>query len=292
MIRKKIEVSCGTIDVAKTIVNRCLKRGYQIYPKKLGKMMVIAYGEYLVKTGKRLFDSKITVSEKGVAIKEIDEIFSKIKAFDILFPEEKMFLNSEEILFTRIVEVYGEKNLLYINDDKRLKKLEANSKIRKNISDKKIFEAFADIPITPIDTPVLCSASEKAKWIINGCLEMEYDINTFKLEKLLVLAYGEYLVKTGEKLFNENIVIWDAGPMIREVDRDFMSYAMGFHSPLVEYYPKLDDEVRLVTDILDKYGKMDGFELNSDKRLKALIELKDSDDFIADASIESVFLKH
>ena len=107
-----------------------------------------------------------------------------------------------------------------------------------------------------------------------------------------MLAYGEYLVKTGEKLFNEKIVIWESGPMIREVDRDFIHYAVEFHSQFGEYCLKLDAEEKLIEDILFRYGNLDGFHLNADIRLKELIELKKSDGFVSDEDIRKVFEKY
>jgi len=292
MFRKKLEVTSKTIDIAKTIVNRCLRRGYRITPLKLEKMMVIAYGEYLVKTGQRLFESKISVSESGICIKEIQEKYNSVDEFEVLFADEKVFLFEEENVFKVLIDIYGDKNLLYINDDPRLRRLMENKKIRKNISDKDILAVFVNVPKRPIDTPLLCGASEKAKWIINGCLQKGYDINTFKLEKLLVLAYGECLVKTGTKLFSEKIVIWEAGPMIREVDRDFMRFAISFHSSFYEYYLKLDSEEKLIDSILNKYGNKDGFQLNENVKLKEISKLKNSDGFVSDEDIKRVFEKY
>lgn len=292
MFRKKLEATSSTIDIAKTIINRCLRRGYRIYPAKLEKMMIIAYGEYLAKTGKRLFEAKISINKKGIWIKEIQEKYSNVETFDIQFSDEKVFLCSEETVFREVIDVYGEQNLLYISDDARLRKLKENNRIGKNISDKEILEVFANSPKPKINTHILCSASEKAKWIVNACLKKRYYINTLKLEKLLILAYCECLVKTGHKMFNEKIVIWDSGPMIREVDRDFRSYTTGFHSPFLEYYLKLNEEEKEIDYIVNKYGRMDSYELRDEIKLKELAELKDSDGFVSDEDIKRVFKKY
>lgn len=292
MFRKKIEVTGNTIDIAKTIVNRCLRLGYKINPVKLERMMVIAYGEYYIKTGKRLFDSKISVTNEGVCIRDIYLNFGDYDVFRAPFDNDKIFLASQESLFRILIDIYGDKNVLEIDDDPRLRKLKEIKKVKGNISDKAILEVFSNVERRALYTPILCSASEKAKWFVNECIKEGYEINTFKLEKLLVLAYGEYLVKTGKKLFNENIVIWEAGPMIKEVDEDFRCYAIGFHSPFYSYYLKLDAEERLIRDIMYKYGNMDGFELNANVKLKELVLLKNKDKFVTDEDIQKVFEKH
>ena len=292
MFRKKIEASCNAIDIAKTLVNRCIMRGYKIYSAKLERMMIIAYGEYLVKTGKRLFEEKIRINKSGIMIKEIHEKYGDYYDFTKYFNDDKVYLYSEERILRNIVDEYGPESFKYIDSDPRIKALKEFKRINRIISDKDIMEVFTSVSKRPIDTPILCSASEKAKWIINGCLQKGYDINTFKLEKLLILAYGKCLVKTGTKLFNENIVIWEAGAIIKEVDQDFRRYAMGFYAPLREYCLKLYSEEKLIDDIISTYGEMDGFKLNELGMLKELAQLKDGSGFVSDEDIKRVFKKY
>ena len=292
MFRKKVEVTSNTIDIAKTIVNRCLRRGYKIYPAKLERMMIIAYGEYLVKTDKKLFETKFTVSRAGIHIQEIQEEFKHCDGFRELFVDDKIFLASEDVIFRNLIDEYGDKNFAYVDSDPRIKALKEFKRITKKLSDKEIYQIFKNVPKRVIETPILCSASEKAKWIINGCLKAGFDINTFKLEKLLIIAYGEYLIKTGKKLFNEKIVVWETGLNIREVNRDFIKYAMGFYAPFCEYYLKLDAEEKLIDSIIFEYGNMDAFKLNDNIRLKELEYLKNSDGFVSEEDIKKVFGKY
>lgn len=45
-----------------------------------------------------------------------------------------------------------------------------------------------------------------------------------KLQKMLYLTYADFLVKTGKKLFGENIVTYKYGPVIEEVFHKFRTY--------------------------------------------------------------------
>lgn len=293
MLSKKIETTSNTISIAKKIVNRCLKCGYEIYTSKLEQMMVIAYGEYLIETGKRLFECKIVMRQLGPMIKDFYRDFKQgLKCFNNPFEIDEIFLYDEEVVINRVVDMYGKKRLFHIKDDSRLRALKENNRVGKKISDNDIIEVFNMVPKPQIITHILCGASEKAKWIINACLKAGYDINTYKLEKLLILAYGECLVKTGRKLFNEKIVIWEAGPMIREVDQDFRRYAVGFYYPFLGYHLKLYSEEKIIEEIIYKYGNMHGFELNDNVKLKELAELKNSDGFVSDEDIKRVFEKY
>lgn len=237
MFDKKIKITDQTIDIAKSIIDKCLWYGYKINISKLQKLMIIAYGEYLTKTGKKLFDSKIVVHRGDLMIPDIsDEFKQQTGWFDKTFRTDRLLLADEMSIIVSIIKEHGAKDVFELDTDPRIVELGKYKRVNKAIADKYILKVFTQIPKPKIETCLLCSASEKGKWIINACLNHGFEIGTVKLEKLLILAYGEYLVKTGKKLFNEDIVIWKVGPMIKEVDRDFLRYAMGFTSLFIEYY--------------------------------------------------------
>ncbi len=52
-----------------------------------------------------------------------------------------------------------------------------------------------------IDRRILCQASEKGKIVVNECLDRGYDIDTLKLEKLLILMHGIMLSAYGDPFF-------------------------------------------------------------------------------------------
>jgi len=136
---------------------------------------------------------------------------------------------------------------------------------------------------------ILCSASEFGKCIVNKCLNLGYSINTMKLEKLLVLAYGKYLCETGKKLFNEKIEICDHGVRIDEVEKDFLRYGIEFDTRFYEWYLLLDAQEKVLNTVVDIYGYMDVFEINDLPRLQKLKMYKNDKKIVPDEIIEKVF---
>lgn len=278
------EVTSSTIDVARTIYQRCVKY-YEISPWKLEKMMVIAYGEYLVKTGNRLFDATISVNKEGIYIKAIRENFDK--CLDV--NTDKMFLSSEEIILRRIVEEYGKQDINYIDNDNRILALENIKKWNNRLTDEDILEVFTRVKKSKMDTMIFCGACEKAKWILNECFYAGYEINTYKLQKLLVLAYGECLVKTGTKLFPEDIILNELGPFVKEVEICLLPYDIGgFYTPLFEWHLRLSSEDKLIKDIVKRYGNRSSNELSE---LRQLRDLKSHQNkvFVTDEDIRKAF---
>ena len=45
----------------------------------------------------------------------------------------------------------------------------------------------------------------------------ENDLTNLKLQKLLYLAQGRYMAKTGKQLFSDQIEAWSLGPVVRTV---------------------------------------------------------------------------
>lgn len=131
----------------------------------------------------------------------------------------------------------------------------------KNISDKEIKGIEKD------KKEIMCRASELAKYTINRCLELEIRIDTPKLQKLLVIMQGEYLMKYNEAFFVEPIEVWDCGVAIKRVNCDFKSYVFGITEKQECYLALLDREKDIIHSVIDKYGKKDVFELNQDNRL-------------------------
>lgn len=100
----------------------------------------------------------------------------------------------------------------------------------------------------------LCEVSEKAKVIVNKCLEKGYNIDISKLEQLLVLIQGATLARHNRNFFNQSIIATEEGLKIREVERDFASYAFCFEEPLEEKMILLEHENAIVGSIVDRFG--------------------------------------
>lgn len=71
---------------------------------------------------------------------------------------------------------------------------------------------------------MLCkiSANEIAEWFLNKNNYMQNitdteNITNLKLQKLLYYAQGIYLAENDKPLFNEKIIAWEHGPVVKEV---------------------------------------------------------------------------
>ena len=138
---------------------------------------------------------------------------------------------------------------------------------------------------------VRCKASEIGKIIVNKCLNSGIKINTIKLEKLLVLMYGKLLSEYDKKLFNEIVVCTDDGVKIKEVDQDFIPYAVEFTNKFAEYICLLEIEENVIDDVLKQYGKLSSPELNELYLLKTLKKIceKNITNVISASLIKEVF---
>lgn len=118
----------------------------------------------------------------------------------------------------------------------------------------------------------MCKASELGKIVINKCIDREYNISTPKIQKLLVVMQGKYLVKYQKPLFDENIMAWSCGVAIREINDDFKHFKGNITEKLQAYIILLDSEEYVIDEVLDEFGKEDSMTINSDYRLQRLLD--------------------
>lgn len=150
-----------------------------------------------------------------------------------------------------------------------------------------------------VDMGVLCGASEKGKIVVNRCLDKGYYINTWKLEKLLIIIHGIMLSKYGKPFFTEKITAEEHGLMIPQVDSDFIINAIAFKEKVIEYISLLEKEEETLNYVVDTYGKLDAFEIeNQRKEFKVLKDICSNQNIdtmnkpnkeIPNALIETVF---
>lgn len=140
---------------------------------------------------------------------------------------------------------------------------------------KKIFnlqETKEDVKIRR-GSKIMCKAAEVGKIVINKCIDMKLDINSQKLQKLLVLMQIECIKISGQPLFKEDIRVWTCGVAIKEVDEEFRWLGGDFVSRQEEYILLLEREEESVNKILNQYGNLDAIELNSLPEIQKVISL-------------------
>ena len=106
------------------------------------------------------------------------------------------------------------------------------------------------------------TASTVAKWFLyyNSEYEAEYGddrISNLKLQKLLYYAQGCYLALKGRPLFDENILHWQHGPVVREIYDEYkingsnpIDYCGNYHYGEINQ----EDEAILI-NVYDVFGK-------------------------------------
>ncbi|MGN1299597.1 MAG: hypothetical protein ACI4UE_06430 [Candidatus Scatovivens sp.] len=118
---------------------------------------------------------------------------------------------------------------------------------------------------------LMCMAGEIGKIVVNECLKRNIFINTQKLEKLLVLMQIEHMSRVKTALFPQDILVWDCGVVIEEVDQGFIQYAIEFKEEQIEYISLLDEQLKTVKQVLNVYGNMDALDINELPAIQTLI---------------------
>ena len=121
-----------------------------------------------------------------------------------------------------------------------------------------------------IDSKIMSLTCEKGKLVVNRCFDRGYQINTLKLEKLLLLM-NVYMMASYQKSFFESpIESSKNGLRIPIIYKSFKEFGEKFDQKIVEYISLLDLEDIAVENVLDGYGQMDVFELDNLKCLKEM----------------------
>jgi uncharacterized phage-associated protein len=107
-------------------------------------------------------------------------------------------------------------------------------------------------------------ASDIAK-IILRLVDPEYGdiISNLKLQKLLYYMQGFHLAMFNEPLFNEEVVAWTYGPVVREVYQEYKKYGTGaIPQPENDFELNLTDKQRdLIIDVFNVYGQLSALKL-------------------------------
>ena len=147
-----------------------------------------------------------------------------------------------------------------------------------------------------IEVKCMCKACELGKIVVNKCNEMNYGISAAKLQKLLVLMHGKHLADYGEELFPEDVIRWECGVAIKEIEMKFLQYDFSNKKYMPEHIAILNSERNVIDSILRESGQLDVFQLNSDPRLIQLTQkypyIKGKKTIIENDEIKRVFMAY
>lgn len=139
---------------------------------------------------------------------------------------------------------------------------------------------------------ILCEASEKGIIVANECLNRGIEINTIKLQQLLILMHGRMLSLYNKPFFSQEVVARPQALMIDKVNKDLMVYAMEFKELIEEYYILLEKEEAVMMEVIDAYGNLNFFDLKELPALKTLQDnfiKKNQESIISNEAIQKTF---
>lgn len=79
-------------------------------------------------------------------------------------------------------------------------------------------------------------------YLIGKAKEDSIHLSALKLQKILYLAYGHYSAGTNDKLFSENIVAWQYGPVVQVIYQIFKKFGNTPLETLIDKVPEITSE--------------------------------------------------
>ena len=122
------------------------------------------------------------------------------------------------------------------------------------------------------DTRLLHVDSEFGKIVVNECLKRGYEINTKKLENLLVIIHGKLLAEYDKPLLKTAIFATEKGIRVPQIEENFIMYCVKFEEMFDEYIPLLDCQRKVIKQTIVTYGQLNALELIEKTSLQPLNE--------------------
>lgn len=90
-----------------------------------------------------------------------------------------------------------------------------------------------------------------------------FDISNLKLQKLLYYVQGTSLVLTGKRMFNENIVKWQYGPVVVEIYHHFKGHKNQILDIETEEINKKipQENLEIIKNVFDYFGQFSAIQL-------------------------------
>lgn len=112
-------------------------------------------------------------------------------------------------------------------------------------------------------------AKEIAEWFLNtNRIQMNFEdseyITNLKLQKLLYYAQGYFLAKKGAPLFNDNILAWEHGPVVRNVYNIYKENGSKGIEYDKDFNINIDNETEeILQDVYEEYGQYTAWKLRN-----------------------------
>ncbi len=123
--------------------------------------------------------------------------------------------------------------------------------------------------------------------------ESEDYISNLKLQKLCYYAQGFYLALKGKRLFDNNILAWQHGPVVKELYEKYKKHGSGklVVSENFDINEIAEDIRSLLGEIYEEYGQYSAWRLRNMTHAEApwIKAQKKSDWIISDVEMEKFF---
>lgn len=98
----------------------------------------------------------------------------------------------------------------------------------------------------------MIKALDVAKYILFLANQLGDNITSIRIQKELFFIYGEFLSINNKKLFNEKILAWEHGPVIKEVYNNYRNFEL---CDIITDIPCLDD-IKYIDDKILEFIKL------------------------------------
>lgn len=140
----------------------------------------------------------------------------------------------------------------------------------------------------------MSTAAKVAEYIIYEAQKRKNPVTNTKLQKLLYFVQGSYLIKHNKKAFEDNIIAWKYGPVIKDI---YYKYSLYGAEPIIvvdKFESKISIMLSEVIDIV-----LESFlETNQTNLIEETIKrgspwsYTDIDDIISAEDIKQYFLEN
>ncbi|GHU64163.1 hypothetical protein AGMMS49983_09310 [Clostridia bacterium] len=133
-------------------------------------------------------------------------------------------------------------------------------------------------------------ANEVAAWIIKQSVAKGQPITNLKLQKLLYYIQGAFLALRDAPLFDEEILAWKHGPVVREVYDQYKQFGESAILDTVTEIPAFTNiEELMLTEVFARYGKFTAGQLVSKTHNETPWRDVSTNDLITKESIQTYF---
>ena len=122
-MQKLDNICCSASEMGKMLANMCNEKGVYISTAKLQKLLIIAHGVTMAVYKTPLFFERVSLTEHGVSIKEVEEDFKYEIKYDKEFKTFVLVQACQRKVLDDVIEYYGKFDSFELSDLKEMRKI-------------------------------------------------------------------------------------------------------------------------------------------------------------------------